>query len=494
MTGPIADPDAHVTESTPCYGSVWRDKTLGTSTFSDTAANIGVIGAGYVGLVTSACLAELGHTVTCVEIDRDRLARLERGEMPIHEPGLDRLVERNRQAGRLAFSRDHSAALKDVEFAFVSVNTPPSADGQADVSFVFAAVRSILDHAGADVTVVTKSTVPVGTGDAIADLAASAGRRDVNVVSNPEFLREGSAVDDFMAPDRIVVGAEHEDTAEAVTRLFANLDAPVVMTDRRSAELAKYAANAFLATRISFINEVATLCEAVGADVGEVARIVGSDRRIGPSFLQAGLGWGGSCFPNDVRALAATAADVGCRSSILPAVFDVNARQRERAVQQLLAMVDTIPDTTVAVLGLAFKPNTDDIREAPALEIIGQLLEAGIRVRAHDPIAMDNARRVLPNIEWCMDAYDAAKGSDAVLLATEWREYLDLDWRLMRDLMPGRVVLDGRNVLDGGALASLGFTYLSIGRLPLRPQPTPIAMTRSPLQPALQTAIGTGDD
>jgi len=466
---------------------------LRTATHRDPSAKISVIGAGYVGLVTAACLAELGHTVTCVEINEERLALLHRGEVPIHEPGLDAMVARNRQAGRLAFTGDHSAAHQGVEFAFVAVNTPPGPDGQADVTFVFTAVQSVLAQASEGVTIVTKSTVPVGTGDAIAHLATRTGRRDVHVASNPEFLREGSAVKDFMAPDRIVVGAERETVAAAVARLYVTLDAPVVITDRRSAELAKYAANAYLATRISFINEVATLCEAVGADVDEVARIVGADRRIGPSFLQAGLGWGGSCFPKDVRALAATAADVGCGSSILPAVFDVNARQRDRAVQQLLSLLDRNPDTAVAVLGLAFKPDTDDIREAPALDIICQLLAAGIRVRAHDPIAMNNARRVLPNVRWCSDAYEAAKGSDAILLATEWSDYRTLEWRLVRDLMRGRVVLDGRNVLDGRALASLGFTYLSIGRLPLRPAPTLIAVAGHE-HPPHDAAIGVGDD
>ncbi len=465
-----------------------------TPTLEDASAGVAVIGAGYVGLVTGACLAELGHAVTCVEIDPGRLAQLERGELPIYEPGLDAIVARNRRAGRLAFTGDHVAALRESAFAFVAVNTPARVDGQANTSFVFAAVGSILAHAALGVTIVTKSTVPVGTGDAIARLAVGAGRRDVQVVSNPEFLREGRAVRDFMEPDRIVIGAEHEAAGGAVARLYAVLDAPTVITDRRSAELAKYAANAFLATRISFINEVAVLCEALGADVEEVARIVGADRRIGPSFLHAGLGWGGSCFPKDVRALAATAAEAGCQSSILPAVFDVNARQRERAVQQLLTIVKAVPDATIAVLGLAFKPDTDDVREAPALDIIGRLLNAGVGVRAHDPIAMDGARRVLPNVRWCADAYEAVHGSDAVLLATEWGEYLGLDWRAIRDLMRGRVVLDGRNVLDGGALAALGFTYLSIGRGPRCPAPTPIHFSRQGQPAVLEGAVGAGDD
>src|SRR5215207_5648255 len=283
----------------------------------DTRAKIAVLGAGYVGLVTGACLAELGHVVTCVEIDPERLERLDRGEMPIYEPGLDKVVARNRAAGRLAFTADHEAAVRDASFAFVAVNTPPNLDGQADTSFVFTAARSVIAHAAPGLILVIKSTVPVGTGDAIARLAAAAGRADIDVASNPEFLREGCAVPDFMAPDRIVVGSQTRTSAEAVGRLYESLGAPLVVTDRPSAELAKYAANAFLATRISFMNEIATVCEAVSADVTEVAHIVGLDRRIGPAFLQAGLGWGGSCFPKDVRALAATAAEHGCRPSIL---------------------------------------------------------------------------------------------------------------------------------------------------------------------------------
>jgi len=433
----------------------------------DTGAKIVVLGAGYVGLVTGACLADLGHVVTCVEIDPERLARLDRGEVPIYEPGLDEIVVRNRTAGRLAFTAEHAAAVRDAAFAFVAVNTPPSLDGQADTSFVFAAARSVIAHAAPGLVLVIKSTVPVGTGDAIERLAVASGRADIDVTSNPEFLREGHAIPDFMAPDRIVVGSQARVAAEAVGRLYESLGAPIVVTDRPSAELAKYAANAFLATRISFMNEIATICEAVAADVTEVAHIVGLDRRIGPAFLQAGLGWGGSCFPKDVRALAATAAEHGCYPSILQAAFDVNARQRERIVKRLRDAVTGQHEATVAVLGLAFKPGTDDVREAPALEIVGSLIEAGIHVHAHDPVAVENARRHVPNIDYCPDVYAAASGADALLLATEWCEYRSIDWRAIRDAMRGTLVIDGRNALDGALLSSLGFAYVGIGRTPV---------------------------
>ena len=424
---------------------------------------VSIIGAGYVGLVTGACLAELGNAVACVEIDPIRLRALERGELPIHEPGLSELVVRHRQTGRLRFTDDYATAIPDAAFVFIAVPTPSGPSGEANTDFVFSAVLSVLRYARPGLVIVTKSTVPVGTGDQIARLARSAGV-SAAVVANPEFLREGSAVQDFLQPDRIVVGADRHEAGVAVAQLYAALDAPVIHCSRRSAELAKYAANAFLATRISFMNEMAAICEATAADIDEVAGIVGMDPRIGPAFLKAGIGWGGSCFPKDVRALAATASSCGCRPSILDAVYDVNARQRERAFVQLRAAVATAADPTVGVLGLAFKPGTDDIRESPALDIVGRLVEEGIRVRAHDPLAMANARRVLPNIEYCRDAYDVAHGSDALLLATEWRDYMELDWTRIGTLMRHRVVLDGRNALQGSRLVALGFTYRSFGR------------------------------
>ena len=429
-------------------------------------SNVSVIGAGYVGLVTSACLAQLGHSVACLEIDRTRLSMLRRGKLPIHEPGLHQLIDDQRRAGRLIFTEDYSAAIPNSEFVFIAVNTPPKSDGHADTSFVFAAVRSVLEHAGPEATIVIKSAVPVGTGDDISQLVADSRTRGVEVVSNPEFLRQGSAVRDFLEPDRVVVGASRPVAGALVAGLYASLEAPVIMCSRRSAELAKYAANALLATRISFVNELAAICEEVDADIGEVSRVMGSDRRIGPTYLRTGIGWGGSCFPKDVLALAATAAEHGCQPSILQAVIDVNTRQRERAFEQLHSALGTVQSPTVGVLGLAFKPNTDDIREAPALDIISRLLEQGVRVRAHDPVAMGNARRLLPSVVYCEDAYDVATNSDALLLATEWHDYITLDWSEIRSRMRGTLVLDGRNALDGSFLLELGFTYTSFGRSP----------------------------
>lgn len=332
-------------------------------------------------------------------------------------------------------------------------------------------MRSVVEHAAPGLVLVLKSTVPVGTGVEVTRQLEELNRPDIDVVSNPEFLRQGSAVKDFLQPDRIVIGADTPAAAERVAALYEGFNAPVIITSRPSAELAKYAANALLATKISFMNEVAAVCEAAGADVEDIARVVGLDRRIGPAFLSAGLGWGGSCLPKDVRALAATAEDFGCRTALLDAVSNTNNRQRQRAFEILRAAVSRNERPVVAVLGLAFKPNTDDIREAPALDVIARLLEEGIRVRAHDPKAMANARLALPNITYCDDAYDAARDAGALLLATEWRDYLTLDWSRMRTLMRGDLLLDGRNVLDGRLLNALGFMYVSFGRTMAGPRP-----------------------
>lgn len=427
-------------------------------------SRITVIGAGYVGLVTGGGLAWMGHSVVLLESDRSRLARLIDGHLPIHEPGLAELLAEAREAGRLRFGHDYAAVIPSSDYAFLAVNTPAGPDGEADTRFVFSAVRMLLEHARPGLTLVTKSTVPVGTGDEIERLVSEAGLDGIEVVSNPEFLREGSAVEDFLHPDRIVVGTSRPATAEAVARLYEGLDAAVFVTSRRSAELAKYAANALLATRISFINEIASISEAVGADVEEVARVVGADSRIGPKFLQAGLGWGGSCFPKDLSALAAMAARSGRRAAILEAVIEVNARQRQRTVELLRDATGGREGATVGVLGLAFKPHTDDLRGSPALDIIGRLLEHGVRVRAHDPQAMAHASLLLPTVTLSHEPYDVAEGADALLLATEWPEYLQLDWTRIRRAMRGRLLLDGRNALHGGILRALGFEYRSFGR------------------------------
>ena len=426
-------------------------------------SRISVIGGGYVGLVSGAGLARLGHSVVVVEVDQHRLARIRSGHLPIHEPGLDELVAEERAEHRLEFTDEYAAAIPSSDFVFLAVNTPPRPDGEADTTFVFNAVRTVLAHARPGLTIVTKSTVPVGTGDQIEGLAREAGVR-AEVVSNPEFLREGTAVYDFMHPDRVVVGARTETVAARVAGLYESLEAPHILTSRRSAELAKYAANAFLATRISFMNEIATISEAVGADIAEIERIVGADARIGPAFLQAGLGWGGSCFPKDLSALAATASRAGQDSRIIDAVVQVNTGQRDRAVELLLEAVGQRDDAVVGVLGLAFKPHTDDLRGSPALEVIARLIEAGVGIRAHDPAAMPAARLLAPDATYVRDAYEVAEGADALLLATEWPLYRELDWRRVRSLMRGRRIVDGRNVLHGGLLTRLGFDYRGFGR------------------------------
>ena len=425
---------------------------------------ISVIGAGHIGLPTGVSFAELGHTVVCVETDPIRLSMLQRGELPMYEPGLSELVAHHREAGRLSFTNDYALAIPISSLIFVTVNTPVDRDGHTDTSFVFAAVRSVLQFAQPGLTIVIKSTVPVGTADEIAQLVTRSELHGVEVVSNPEFARQGYALKDLLDPDRIVIGAEVPAAGTAVAGLFTGLDSRVIMCSRRSAELAKYAMNAFLATRISFMNEMAALCEATLADVREVAQIMGSDRRTGPGYLQAGLGWGGPCLPKDLRALTSSAAIYETPSSMLEAVAAVNSRQRERVVQRLRGAVRSFHDSTVGVLGLAFKPETEDVTESPAVDIIRMLVEEGVQVRAHDPSAIANARLVIDNIQYCQTAYEAAKGSDALLLTTEWSEYLSLDWKEIRSLMRGNVVLDARNALNGQLLSSLGFTYLAIGR------------------------------
>jgi UDPglucose 6-dehydrogenase len=426
-------------------------------------ARISVIGAGYVGLVTAACLAELGHSVVGLEINESRLQTLSRGELPIYEPGLSDLFAKHFQSGRLRFTRDYAATIPQSDFVFIAVNTPSRDDGSVDTRDVFSSLRTVLRHARPGLVVVLKSTVPVGTGDQAAVMADESGVPGIAIVSNPEFLREGSAVADFLRPDRIVIGVEDPSLGDLLARVFSGIDAPIVVCRRRSAELAKYASNALLAARISLINEIAGIAGKVGAEMRELVQIVGADHRIGPSFLGAGLGWGGSCFPKDVRGLIATAEEHGDGAPMLRAVVDVNSRQRELAFGQLRDAVAGRPGATVAVLGLAFKPGTDDIRESPALDVIGRLVEEGIRVRAHDPVAVPNARRVLPVIDYCESAYEAALGADALLLATDWPEYVSLDWSEVHGRMRGRLILDGRQALDGEHLSQLGFTYAAVG-------------------------------
>ena len=430
-------------------------------------SKICVIGTGYVGLVTGACFADLGNTVTCLDVDENRINKLNAGIMPIYEPGLEQLVEQNVHAGRLTFTTSYPEALKDAEFAFIAVGTPSGVDGEADLQYVRQAAESIADLVEWPIVVVNKSTVPVGTGDWVADVITRRrnGRPlEFSVVSNPEFLREGSAINDFMYPDRVVLGSMHAEAAEKVARLYLSLRCPIMITDLRTAEMIKYASNAFLATRISFINEIATICEELGADVREVARGMGLDKRIGPSFLDAGLGWGGSCFPKDVKALAHMAVLHGSHPQLLQAVMDINRNQRRRVVVKLRRALGTLDQKVIGVLGLSFKPNTDDIREAPALEVIHLLENEGAAVKAYDPQAMPNAAAVLPRLQLCQTPYEVAEGADALVLATEWNEFKQLDFERIYRVMRTPVIMDARNLWEPDQMRRLGFTYFAIGR------------------------------
>ncbi|NLF00058.1 MAG: UDP-glucose/GDP-mannose dehydrogenase family protein [Anaerolineales bacterium] len=428
--------------------------------------SITVVGVGYVGLVTAVCFADLGNRVVCVDINEEKIENLRRGVMPIYEPGLEELVARNVRAGRLAFSTSYSEALQEAEFVFIAVGTPEGVDGEADLRYVRMAARSIAEVADHPIIIVNKSTVPVGTGDWVADIVREHRNKeaDVAVVSNPEFLREGSAISDFMNPDRIVLGSLSPEAAERVAQLYLPLRAPIMITDLRTAEMIKYASNAFLATRISFINEIANMCEALGADVKEVAKGMGYDKRIGHAFLDAGLGYGGSCFPKDVRALAYMGQIKGCHPQLLHAVMEINSDQRRSVVRKLEQMLGSLRGRTIGLLGLAFKPNTDDMREAPSAHIARMLLTAGARVRGYDPVAMGVAARVLPEVDLAQDPYALAADSDAIVIVTEWNEFKHLDLQRIRASMRRPVLIDGRGIYDPHRMKDLGFEYRGIGR------------------------------
>ncbi len=430
-------------------------------------SKICVIGTGYVGLVTGTCFADLGNQVTCLDTDLERVGKLKNGQMPIYEPGLEQLVKQNVQADRLHFTHDPQIALKDVEYAFIAVGTPSGADGEADLQYVRSAAESIADLVDSPILVINKSTVPVGTGDWVADVIRRkrAGRPlEFSVVSNPEFLREGSAINDFMNPDRVVLGSEDRSAANRVASLYQPLRCVIMVTDLRTAEMIKYASNAFLATRISFINEIGNMCEELGADVREVANGMGLDKRIGHAFLDAGLGWGGSCFPKDVKALEHMAVLHGTQPQLLQAVMEINRNQRRRAVMKLRKALGSLNEKTIGILGLSFKPNTDDIRDSAALEMIHLLMNEGAHIRAYDPQAMENAARTLKHVTLCESPYHVAEGADALLLATEWNEFKQIDFARIKSLLRSPIILDGRNLWDGEQLRMLGFTYMGIGR------------------------------
>jgi UDPglucose 6-dehydrogenase len=428
--------------------------------------DIAVVGVGYVGLVTGACFADLGNRVVALDIDAARIAGLNRGEMPIYEPGLPELVERNVRADRLRFTTSYEEALHSAEFVFIAVGTPSGVDGEADLQHVRAVAESIARAMTRPLVIVNKSTVPVGTGDWVADILRSTQPKPIPfaVVSCPEFLREGSAIADFMNPARTVLGSLDADAAEKVAQLHLPLRAPIVITDLRTAEMIKYASNAFLATKISFINEIANICEALGADIKEVASGMGYDPRIGRAFLEAGLGYGGSCFPKDVLALAYMAAEKGRHPQLLQAVMDINADSRRRIVERAQELLGTLRGKTVGLLGLTFKPNTDDLREAPALEIARRLLAEGAMVRGYDPVGMPRAAGLLPEAHMTTDAYDLASGCDAVIVCTEWNEFKNLDLQRLHDAMRQPIVVDGRNIYDPAEMAAYGFHYRGVGR------------------------------
>jgi UDPglucose 6-dehydrogenase len=426
-----------------------------------------VIGTGYVGLVTGTCFADLGNHVTCLDIDLERINKLKAGIMPIYEPGLEQMVAHNVRAGRLVFTTDIHDSIADIEFAFIAVGTPSGVDGEADLQYVRQAVESIADLVDHPIIIVNKSTVPVGTGDWVAEIVTRrrAGRPlQFSVVSNPEFLREGSAINDFMNPDRVVLGSLDQEAAGQVALLYTPLRCPTLITDLRTAEMIKYASNAFLATRISFINEIANMCDELGADVREVARGMGLDKRIGNAFLDAGIGWGGSCFPKDVKALVHMAVLHGTHPQLLQAVIEINRNQRRRVIMRLRRQLGGLNEKVIGILGLSFKPNTDDIREAPALELIHLLQNEGAVVKAYDPQAMENAARQLTRIRLCEDPYEVADGADALILATEWNEFKQLDFSRLYQLMRQPVIVDGRNLWDPETLRALGFNYIGIGR------------------------------
>jgi len=426
-----------------------------------------VIGVGYVGLVTAACFADLGNRVVALDVDDKRVENLKKGIMPIYEPGLEELVKRNVKAGRLCFTTDYADALKGAEFAFIAVGTPSGVDGNADLQYVDAAARSIAQNMTAPLIIINKSTVPIGTGDWVADIVKGAQPKPIDfaVVSCPEFLREGSAIADFMSPHRNVIGSLERDAADKVAQLHLPLRSPIVITDLRTAEMIKYASNAFLAAKISFINELADLCDLVGADVKEVAAGMGYDARIGRHFLDAGLGWGGSCFPKDVQALAYMAKERGLTPRILNDVVDVNYDRRKsvsREVETLLG--GSARGKTVGMLGLAFKENTDDMRDAPSVDISNALIAAGARVRGYDPVARHTAAPLMPAVEIFDDVYKMTEGCDALIVITPWNEFKQLDLEKVKDLLKTPIIFDGRNIYDPKVMKEIGFTYRAIGR------------------------------
>lgn len=428
--------------------------------------NICVIGVGYVGLVTGAVFADLGNEVICIDVVEEKIKMLQEGKIPIYEPGLEEMVVRNTKDSRLFFSTSIAKGVKRAEIIFICVGTPPRANGETDLSYVEAVAKGIAEAMDSYKIIVNKSTVPVGTGDFVRKIIEKNKKvdTDFDVVSNPEFLREGSAIQDTICPDRIVIGAPNKKVAMKLLELYATLGRPMLITDVYSAEIIKYASNAFLATKISFINAIANICEKAGANVTDVTRGMGYDSRIGPDFLSAGLGFGGSCFPKDSESLVQTSAKLGYNFDLLQAVININKERGAHFVNLIKARINPLSDKILGVLGLAFKPNTDDMRDAKSIEIINSLLNEGARIKAYDPAAMENAKKILPHITYCSSAYEAAENADALVIITDWREFRLLNMERIKELMRRPVIFDGRNIYDPEKKKRLGFEYYSIGR------------------------------
>ncbi len=429
--------------------------------------NICIIGSGYVGLVSGACFADLGNRVTCVDSDEVKISKLKAGQIPIYEPGLKELVKRNRKDGRLSFTTSIREGVKRSEVIFIAVGTPPKDNGEADLTFVERVSREIASSMPSYRIIIDKSTVPVNTGEWVKRTIKIHNKRNIkyDVASNPEFLREGSAIDDFMHPDRIVIGVESEKAGKILAELYKPLNAPMVVTDIKSAELIKHASNSFLAMKISFINAISNICDKVGADVSEVAGGIGMDKRIGASFLNAGIGFGGFCFPKDLASFIRISEKAGYDFRLLKEVQAINDAQRMVLLKKIEAEVWNMPGKTIGILGLAFKPNTDDIRFAPSLDIIAMLLKEGAKVKAYDPVAMSKAKALFKkDVKFCKDPYDAARGSDCLVIVTEWNEFKELDFDKIRKIMAQPVIIDGRNMYDPENIKKRGFKYAGIGR------------------------------
>ena len=431
--------------------------------------HIAVIGTGYVGLVTGACFAEFGVDVTCVDVDQKKIEKLKEGTIPIYEPGLDKIVEKNAAAGRLKFTTDISSAVKESLVVFLAVGTPPQKDGSPDMSYYRQAAKDVAESINGYKVLVTKSTVPIGTGKWLRDFVSENLKveTDFGVASNPEFLREGAAIDDFMRPDRVVIGSNEERAIEVMKELYRPLyliETPIVITSLEAAELIKYAANAFLATKITFINEVANLCDAIGCDVHDVARGMGMDNRIGRKFLHPGPGYGGSCFPKDTRALTTVADQFGVETRIVDAVIEANERQRDAMLRKIEGLAGDLNGKQIGMLGLSFKPETDDMRESPAIDIIRAIVERGGKVRAFDPVAMDEAKHCLPSIEYAEDEYDAIRDADVLVIVTEWNQFRALDMDKVKQLLKSPKIADLRNIYEPADMRELGFEYVGVGR------------------------------